>query len=123
MLIFEFLPQTCEILKEVFNPKQPIVVLVVGGLLGQGKSTWLNTLIYRFIRDENLDYDFYPFGAADATVSITDGLWVYPYPFRLAENPDVQFMLIDMEGMGAIKIEHDKNKVKEIWNKLFTFVQ
>ena len=52
----EFLPQTGEILKEVFDPKLPIVVLVVGGLLGQGKSTWLNTLIYRFIRDENLDW-------------------------------------------------------------------
>ena len=44
----------------------------------------------------------------------TEGLWVYPYPLCYPQIEDVQFLLLDMEGMGGILVGQDREKGKEI---------
>lgn len=106
-----------QILK-AYEPNIPIVVINSAGVVGTGKSTWMNTLIYEFTKQDTT-IEFSNFSIGHGNKSHTEGLWVYPYAFRLP-NINAQFMLCDMEGMEGIKNIDHKILMSGL-KKLYTF--
>ena len=89
--------------------------------MGTGKSTWMNSLIYELTKEDKSKTTFANFSIGHGNKSHTEGLWIYPYAFKLEKYPDLQFMLCDMEGMGGLKDEDDKI-LDSALKKLYTFV-
>jgi hypothetical protein len=88
-------------LKENFFSKKKIVPFVAAGNTGMGKSTYLSAaaaLLNPHLKNE-------PFKTSNALNSCTHGIWVYPRPLCVPCHPDVQIMLIDLEGMLGTRME------------------
>jgi len=92
-------------LQENFDPKLKICPIVSAGTVGTGKSTWEDTLLYIIVGGKEI-----PFEVGHTVMTQTEGIWMYPRPIFSKEMPDVQILLIDIEGMDGIK---DKMPIQE----------
>ena len=109
-------------LLDVFDHQKPLVIIVAAGQVGTGKSTWMNSLVYELNKSDRSKIEFSNFSIGHGNKTHTEGLWVYPYSFRLEKCSDVQIMLCDMEGMGGLK-DMDEKELESGLKKLYTFVK
>jgi hypothetical protein len=90
-----------ELLSQNFDRNKKISVYVGAGDLGTGKSSHQNTLLKR--STNNLSDRSVPFYVLRTPLTLTQGVWIYPYPLYAPGQPDVQILLIDLEGMDGVK--------------------
>lgn len=109
-------------LLKIFDPEKPLVPVIAAGQVGTGKSTWMNSLVYEFTKNDQSGVEFSNFSVGHGNKSHTEGLWVYPYSFRHEKYPNTQFMLCDMEGMGGLK-DIDGEILESGLKRLYTFVK
>eukprot|EP01124_Arcella_intermedia_P023855 TRINITY_DN3895_c0_g1_i7.p1 TRINITY_DN3895_c0_g1~~TRINITY_DN3895_c0_g1_i7.p1 ORF type:complete len:466 (-),score=109.98 TRINITY_DN3895_c0_g1_i7:57-1454(-) len=100
-------------LRKNFSDDHKTVVIIAAGLLGMGKSTWLNSILREF--GVTVEFE-----SSNRTLSVTEGLWVYPKPLRDTKYKEVQFLLMDMEGMGGMRKGTDSADLSRALNKLFS---
>ena len=101
----EFVTEARITLQENFDPKLKICPIVSAGTVGTGKSTWEDTLLYIIEGGKEI-----PFKVGHTVMTQTEGIWMYPRPIFSKEMPDVQILLIDIEGMDGIR---DKMPIQE----------
>jgi len=62
-----------KILLKAFEQNKPLVILVVADIMGIGRSTWLNSLIYEFTRMQNGSSRLGRFKTGNDSILITNG--------------------------------------------------
>lgn len=112
----EIVHKTITELQKNFSSGLDLVIIMAAGLLGTGKSTWLNTLLITLSKPECPSGYFH---VGHTIETGTEGIWVYPFPLKLL-NQQFQVMLLDMEGLEGIKISGNKDETQKEIMKLYT---
>lgn len=105
-----------EVIRQNFHSKTPLVTMCVAGLIGTGKSTWLNAFLYYVgkLRDVESAFEI-----GHSQLTQTEGIWMFPEPIFLPGNDSFQILLCDMEGMGGIRDGSDQKATEELLQKLY----
>jgi V8-like Glu-specific endopeptidase len=91
-----------------------LIVLAAVGMVGTGKSTWLNAVSYVLGMELNKNAGFTT--SSDAATQ-TRGIWCLPYPLHFQGIPDIEVLLLDLEGTGGL--DPDKKDLNAEIRKIY----
>ncbi len=91
------IPGSLQILSEHFKSKS-MIVLAAAGMMGTGKSTWLNAVAYCLGASPSQKTMF---SMGQSMQTVTEGIWCLPYPLHTKDSPHTDVLLLDLEGTGG----------------------